>query len=301
MTVDPRGRVWSSALYLVPDTFVPGDPLGRPIKLFRPRWAGWPGALHTLADPFLFVRGDRLYLFMEAQSGPQPGRIVCHSTADLQTFRDEGTVLEAAGHLSYPFVFEWGSKIYMIPESASAGEVALYRFRDFPRGIEKLRVLLRGAFVDSAIVAQEGLLHLFTSSTAGLHLYRLRDLERDTPIPNAVDPVPVDPAVARCGGAPIRAGGRLFRLAQNGARYYGEGLSAFSVNRLAPDTYEESLASDTVLGRGRGWNAAGGHHMSFVRFQGRNVVAVDGQAGEPLWLWALKQPAKWLARRVARA
>ena len=296
----PRGRVWSSALFVVPDGFVPGDPLGRPARLFRPRAAGWPGAVHTLADPFLFAHSERLFLFMESQAGNRPGTIVCHSTRDLKSFENVGSVLAAQHHLSYPFVFEWGGETFMIPESAAAGEVGLYRFADFPRGLEKVRVLLRGAYVDSSIVAHEGLLYLFTSSDAGLELFSMRDLLADTPRPHPRNPITRDPALARCGGAPIRAGGRLFRLAQNGAWRYGEGLSACSVSRMSQDDYQESVSSADILGKRRRWSAAGGHHMSLARFAGRTVVATDGQADEPYGLWLAKRPAKWLARRIAR-
>jgi hypothetical protein len=294
----PRGRVWSSALHAVPDGFVPGDPLGPPVALFRPLAAGWPGALHTLADPFLLVRGERIYLFMEAESRGRPGRIVCRSSADGISFRDEGTVLEASHHLSYPFVFDWEGDAYMIPESAAAGEVSLFRFRDFPRGLEKVRVLLSGAFVDSALLVQDGLAYLFTSSERGLHLFWMRDLLGDEPV--AVPRVSSAPELARCGGAPIRAGGRLYRLAQQAGRHYGERLAACEVDGLSRDAYEETVFKDDILPRSGRWSAAGGHHMSLARFKGRSFVAVDGQADEPFWLWAAKQPGKFLARGAAR-
>jgi hypothetical protein len=296
-----RGRVWSSALYQLPDGFVPGDPLGRPIKLFRPPHAGWPGALHTLADPFLFVRGDRLYLFVEAQRGGGKGWITGWSTRDLSRFEPLGTVLAAPHHLSYPFVFERRGEAYLIPESAEAGEVSLYRFADFPYRPEKVRVLLRGAYLDSTLCEEGGILYLFASSAAGLELFMLRDLLRDRAEPHPAGMITADPARARCGGAPIRAGGQLFRLAQNGSRGYGERLSAWRIERLEAHDYREELDKDDILGPRRGWNAAGGHHMSVARFAGRTLVAVDGQADEPLLPWLAKLPAKALRAALGGA
>jgi hypothetical protein len=293
-----RGRVWSSALFEVPDDFVPGDPFGRLVRLFRPRRAGWPGALHTIADPFLLARGDALYLFAEAQRAGRKGAIVGWSTRDLVRFDALGTLLAAPHHLSYPFVFEWEDGIYMIPESAEAGEVGLYRFADFPYGLDKVRVLLRGAYVDSSLCAKDGRLFLFTTSSAGLHLFSLRDLLRDAPRPHPANPITIDPLRARCGGAPIWSGDAYFRLAQNGSRGYGEGLSAWRVSRLDSDGYQELLHSDDILGERRRWNAAGGHHMSLARFAGHRLVAVDGQAGVPWLPWLAKRPAKWLWRRL---
>jgi hypothetical protein len=296
-----RGRIWSSALYQVPDDFVPGDPLGRPIHLFRPSRAGWPGGLHTMADPFLFVHRDRLYVFLEAQQARCKGKIVAWSTADLIRFDPVGTVLEADHHLSYPFVFEAEGEIYMIPETAEAGEVSLYRFADFPRRPEKVRVLLRGNYVDSALHRQGGLFHLFTSSEAGLELFTFQDLLRDIARPYPGGVITRDVARTRCGGAPIRVGAELFRMAQNGSRGYGRGLAAWRINRLEQDDYQETLHCDDILGERRGWNAAGGHLMSLVRFGGRNIVAVDGQAAEPLLPWLTKLPAKALFGGLRRA
>jgi hypothetical protein len=304
LPLSSRGRVWSSAVHVVPDGFVPGDPLGAPVRLFRPRGAGWPGALHTIADPFLLARGDRLYLFAEAQAARRPGRILGWSTTDLESWEPLGTILAAPHHLSYPFVFERDGAVWMIPESAWAGEVALYRFADFPRRPEKVRVLLRGAYFDSSLCeGEDGGCYLFTSSAAGLHLFRIGDLLGDEPAPHPIDPITADPARSRCGGAPIRADGALFRLAQNGSARYGEGLSAWRVNRLTSDDYREAIHSQDLLGERRGWNAAGGHHMSLARFGGRTVVAVDGQADEPWLPWLAKQPARTVAgaaRRLAR-
>jgi hypothetical protein len=297
----PRGRVWTSALYEVPEDFVPGDPLGRPIHLFRPTGAGWPGSLHTLADPFLFVHQHRLYVFLEAQQARRKGKIVAWSTPDLVRFDSLGTVLEADHHLSYPFVFEAEGGIYMIPESAEAGEVSLYRFADFPFRPEKVRVLLRGEYVDTALHREGGVYHLFTSSDAGLELFTLQDLLHDRPRPYGGGIITKDVARARCGGAPIRARSGLFRLAQNGSHGYGRGLAAWRINRLEEDDYRESLHCEEILGERRGWNAGGGHLMSLARFAGRNIVAVDGQAAEPLLPWLMKLPAKALFAGLRRA
>src|SRR5207237_4503935 len=121
---------------------------------------------------------------------------------------------------------------------------------------------------------------------------------RDPPV--AVERISSAPSLSRCGGAPIRAGGRVYRLAQQGGRHYGEGLAACAIDGLSRHAYEETVIKEDILDRSGRWSAAGGHHMSLARFKGRTLVAVDGQAEEPFWLWAAKQPGKWLARGSAR-
>ena len=74
----------------------------------------------------------------------EPGCIAAYKTMDLSKFDYLGVVLKQPFHLSYPMVFESGSSIFMIPESGASNEVALYRFDDFPSGLNKVRVLLTG-------------------------------------------------------------------------------------------------------------------------------------------------------------
>ena len=87
---------------------------------------------HTLADPFLMVWGNALYIFLESQSPRHQGKIIGYRTTDLNNYKSLGTILEEDHHLSYPFVFNYDDSQYLIPESESAGEVALYKFEDFP-------------------------------------------------------------------------------------------------------------------------------------------------------------------------
>ena len=80
----------------------------------------------TQADPFLFVRGDELYLFFEHQRAGESGRIAMMKTRDLQTWTEPVSVLQEPFHLSFPHVFEDGGKVYMIPETQAADSVRLY-------------------------------------------------------------------------------------------------------------------------------------------------------------------------------
>jgi hypothetical protein len=41
-------------------------------------------------------------------------------------------VLERSYHLSYPFIFRWGSDIFMIPETSDNRTVEVYRAVEFP-------------------------------------------------------------------------------------------------------------------------------------------------------------------------
>jgi len=84
-----------------------------------------------IADPFLIKKDERYYLFVEAAIEGF-GRIDVYSSTDLSNWKHEGVAMSKEHHLSYPQVFEYGDKIYMIPETKKAGEVALYVSVEFP-------------------------------------------------------------------------------------------------------------------------------------------------------------------------
>src|SRR5690606_7713123 len=67
--------------------------------------------------------------------------------AELQpdgTFSTPRVVLEEPHHLSYPQVFAYKRKVYMIPESSGADELVLYRAEHFPDRWVREAVLVRG-------------------------------------------------------------------------------------------------------------------------------------------------------------
>jgi hypothetical protein len=295
---NPRGRgsLWSAALYVEDRPFVPGAPLRQPVKLFRTnRLWRWRSFVHTLADPFLFVHDDELFVFVEAQATRSLGRIDCYSTRDLETFVSHGTILQEPYHLSYPFVFRHEGEIYMIPETAAAGKVALYRFNRFPHGLTQIRTLLEGPYVDSSVIFVDGSWFLFTSSDEGFQIFHTDDILTGQLSAHPRNPITNDPRYTRCGGAPVTCDGRLYRLAQDCSRKYGGNLSVLEILEISRTSYREAVRSENIVDCGAGWNSGGGHHMSVVRFRGLSVVAVDGQQPEYLVHFLPKYLAKTVA------
>ena len=89
------------------------------------------------ADPLLYRRGGRRWLFAEAMDlSTGKGRIeVCE-------LHEDGTIdawqpaLEEDFHLSFPTVFDWNGEIWMLPETGNDHSLRLYRCRAFPTGWE---------------------------------------------------------------------------------------------------------------------------------------------------------------------
>lgn len=249
----------------------------RMLKLFSSRAVRRAAnAVHTQADPFLFVDDDWLYVFFEVQRVGQPGYIAAHRTRDLVAFEALGTILQRPYHLSYPHVFRSKSGIHMVPECAAHGEVALYSFDDFPRGLRKERVLLKGPYEDSTLFHHDGNWWMFTTRDAGLELFVSPDL--DSPFqPHPMNPLDREPARSRCGGAVVAWDGALYRMAQDGSEQYGGNLSALRIVEIGSETYREEIAHPSIFDREPPWRSQGAHHLSVVRFGGRTILAVDGK------------------------
>lgn len=274
------GLLWSTAVYEADSGFLPGDPLVSPKLVLNSKslWRPLRQHVHTRADPFLLAVGEELFLFLEAQAAGSPGRIEAYKTADLEEWTPVGEVLREPHHVSYPAVFRAGSSYFMIPESAGAGEVALYRFEDFPGGLKKVRTLLTGEYVDTSPIEVSGLWYLFTTSRRGLEIFYTDDIETGALQPHPLNPITNDPRYRRCGGLPVRYGTQgLLRLSQDCSERYGGNLNVLKIEELSPTAYRETVWRESIFDCSSAWNALGGHHLSVAQFRGSAAVAVDGQ------------------------
>ena len=155
--------IWSIALYALEGGFVPGSPLGAPHMVFDTKRIDFFGASpHTRVDPFLFVQGDKFYIFYEIVNRGGHGEIAALRTSDLKQFEDLGVVLRAPFHLSFPFVFQDRLSIYILPESEYGDELALYGFDAFPFGAKRCACCCRAAMPTPDLLKHMNWWFLFT-------------------------------------------------------------------------------------------------------------------------------------------
>ncbi len=200
---------------------------------------------HFFADPFLAQMDDRTYLFFEDFDAAL-GRATIAVTELGTAGAGHATVLSADHHLSYPFVFSHESTWYMIPESAEAERITLYRCDEFPDRWVEDTVLLDGvAAYDSTLLWFEQRWWLFYSSgTEGssfddeLHVLYSPTL-RGPYTAHPANPVRSDAVGARPAGCIVFVDGRLLRPGQDGAREYGAGIVVNEIVTLTPASYVE--------------------------------------------------------------
>ena len=122
-------------------------------------WMPDPGPWRYCADPFALQDGHRLQVFVEAYDYRTKHGVIEHHEIDLQQQRWSriGTALAQPFHLSYPFVFRHQGRNWMIPESAKAGEIALYSAGPTLLDWQRECALLPGVpGVDATVIQHDG-------------------------------------------------------------------------------------------------------------------------------------------------
>ena len=219
-----------------------------------------------VADPFLFAWHNHVWLFFEGMYKGRGDRGIARGVIGcLRYDRDgwsyQGVVLEEPYHLSYPQVFEDNGVVYMIPETAQAGEVVLYEAVDFPMGWRKKAVLIQGKYVDSTIFHKEGEYYIVTTpddNRSCAELWRAASLVGPWEKHPASDKVSSSPALRRNGGAVYKEAGHIYRIAQDCDGGYGKRLYRVPVLDVSQDSYSEGapdLLSDAIS-----WPQPGMHH-----------------------------------------
>ena len=207
----------------------------------RITWLPDAGPWRYLADPFGLRRGEATHVFVEAFDYRDKHAVIEHHEfgPDLQ-WRGKSVALARPFHLSYPFLIEHGGEVFMVPESHQAGEIALYRARNFPGDWIRETVLLpnvRGA--EASLIEHEGGWWMFytvvgpgAQDQRELHIAfadRLTGPWHTHPL----NPVLDDRAGARPGGTPfVGPDGCLILPVQDCSRSYGGALRFLKFTRL---------------------------------------------------------------------
>ena len=246
------------------------------------------------ADPFLFVKGNELFLFYELQYGFAPAKIVMIKTNDLIKWTEPIVVLEEPFHLSFPFVFEDEGKVYMIPESEKTDKVRLYVANDSLTSFSFVRTLIEQNrrtdvscnFADSHILKYNGVYYLFTSYQKAWQqhqeVYLTDDLLKGTFIRHPQSPIVVDNEYGRNGGSIINFDGELLRVSQDCHKEYGENVSLHQIVKLDDKNYEEQLYRRNIFS-GNSLFPDGGHQLNIIQFQDKYIFATDYK--ENRWTW----------------
>ena len=205
------------------------------------------------ADPFIVARDNKYYVFIEEfPYATQKGHISLIVMNKDGSFEPPVRVLEAPYHLSYPFVFEFESNLYLIPESSANRTVELYKCTAFPLKWEFQRNLMNNCeVVDTTLFQWQGRWWMFlnqiqtegASSWDELFLHYSDSPFSDNWTPHQRNPVVSDARSARPAGRLFVRDGRLYRPSQNCSGRYGYGFNICEITKLTETEYEEKIVS----------------------------------------------------------
>lgn len=238
---------------------------------------------HFVADPFMVFEDGTWYMFFEVLNGYDcRGDIGLATSNNGFNWQYQQIVLDEPFHLSYPYVFKFQNDYYMIPETASAKSIRLYKAVEFPRKWTFVKTLLEDSdYVDSSIFNFNNMWWLFTTSRKSniLHLYYAHEFMGNW-IKHPQSPVIKENIkIARPGGRVVVFNGQIFRYTQDDEKFYGNQVWAFEITQLTTTTYAEKAAKETPVlkARGFGWNKTGMHTIDPHQIsQNQWIACVDG-------------------------
>jgi hypothetical protein len=211
-----------------------------------------PPRARFYADPCVFAHDGADHVFFEDFSyRAGKGVISWMQYLGPGTFSPPETVLERDYHLAYPFVFRDGADVYMVPETAQARQIELYRAVSFPRRWERVAVLVKNVnAADATLIYENGRWWMFaavsedrSSSCDELFVFHANELLGPWQA-HTGNPVKSDIRSARPAGRLFQSNGRLIRPAQNCSRRYGGSVTLCEVLELTPSTYRERVIGE---------------------------------------------------------
>lgn len=256
-----------------------------------------------VADPFMLHKNDTWYMFFEVMNiRTNKGDIALATSKDGFNWSYQQIVLEEPFHLSYPYVFKWNHEYYMIPETAEASSVRLYKATDFPTQWSFCKTLLDGKdFADPTIFQHNDLWWLFTATAAKRNILRLYYSQQPTGpwIEHPQSPIIEGNAkIARPAGRMIVFDEKILRYAQDCESVYGKQVLAFEITELTTETYQEKpvKTNPIIKASGYGWNKLGMHTIDPHQIDNNKWIAcVDGKNYQ-LALNSNSMLALWLKR-----
>lgn len=204
------------------------------------------------ADPFLWEHEGESYCFFETFDYSTGMGHISVGRFDNGRLIDIKTALRADYHLSFPFLFEHGGQLFMMPETCGAMRIETWRCIQFPDQWERHAVALEGTMAaDSSLALIDGTWWLFTNISTDpfgdmnseLHLFRVKGPDLTSLVPHPLNPVVFDARTARNGGRILERDGVYYRPSQDNSHgTYGYGINLMRIDRLDEDDYAETLA-----------------------------------------------------------
>jgi hypothetical protein len=272
-------------MLLAPGTYAPDDV----------DWFPLEGKAGFLADPFAVQRDASLHILCEYFDYRGTTGRICLLEHSADGFTSEpANAFSLPVHMSYPFLLDLPEGIHCVPETADAGEIALYRVSEFTGSWTKVAVLVGGfPGVDPTVFRHDGRWWLMCTRKGpqeDTDLWAWHAPELTGPwVPHTLNPIKTDVRGSRPGGRPFVHEHVLYRPAQDCSRGYGGRITLQRVIRLSPSAFAEEPV--TVLEASPRSRYPHGPHTvtpvgELVLVDGRRTVFVPAAFRAFLRIWA---------------
>ena len=205
------------------------------------------------ADPQLIEFDDNYYIFVEEFIyKSKKGNIAVIQMERSGAHKDSFQVLTKNYHLSYPFIFAWKEKYYMIPETSENRTVELYECIKFPDEWQfKMNLMENIIAVDTTLFYYQEKWWLFTGMTenegaypeAELFLFYATELLTNKWTSHPLNPIVSDDKNARPAGRIFIENNKIFRPAQDCSKSYGWGININEILDLSETMYVEKTVA----------------------------------------------------------
>ncbi len=205
------------------------------------------------ADPFFVKTNDKYFIFVEELPySTLKGHISCLTVNSNGELLSCETVLSEDFHLSFPQVFQYKNRWYMLPETLENQSITLYTATDFPSRWEKycdLKVNINA--VDSSVILRDQTWWLFSyienNDTAS---YELNLFSNERLVSEGWTSHPSNPIASHSNSRPaggiFKVGEDFFRPSQISKPRYGYGMKIMKILNWDFENYEEEVIS-TIL------------------------------------------------------
>ncbi len=185
-------------------------------------------------------------------------------------------------HYSYPFVFSYDGRQWMVPECYQSNRIDIFRCDEFPLQWQRHATLIRDiSAADTTIFQWNGRWWLFTNvnryGSYGDYNTELFVFFADSPLssnwqPHRLNPVLADVTQARSAGRPFEdSAGHLIRPVQDCGSHYGSRIRLYEITELSEDRFAQREISAIEPNWARDVESV--HHLDYAP----DFVVVDAQ------------------------
>ena len=222
-----------------------------------------------LADPFVMEKNDKNFIFLEDFYFSKNKGIISCFEINKNKVKFLGPVLEEDFHLSFPYIFKYNEQIFMCPETHQKEEIRIYICEKFPLKWRFYKTLIKKINAVDTVLFEKDKLWWLITSTSNRFMNDFNELNifysengplTDDWLAHDLNPVVVNPNIARNGGIIIDKE-KIFRISQkNGFNFYGENFSINEIKIINKKNFKEDKILNIFPPYKK--NIKGTHHLN---------------------------------------